>query len=134
MSSAGPPDDTAQRSQQEERRGLFGRFFRRQEPPPEQTPPMRGTVQLYSEENMGDVPNNEGVIALWERANVIYLGAALAALGGIRSELLAKRREGGSFQSATHFQYEVNSNAAVRLKALLDERQRLHGSLPRCNQ
>ena len=94
---------------------------------------MEGALHLYMAERVQSAPIRDGVIALWEGTNLIYLGAAPQALGGIRGALEAARRAGGCAQSATHFQYEVTGNPQQRLHDLLAEHQRRHGSLPSCN-
>ena len=121
---------------EQRRGGFFSRLFRRQPPPPSDERPTAFDAQmhLYIDERIESAPDKEGVIALWERTTLIYLGAASRSLGGIRGELQAKRREGGCTQSATHFQWEVTEDSAARLRDLLDDHRHQHSAVPRCNQ
>jgi hypothetical protein len=120
----------------EDRRSFFDRLFRRRPSPnrEEIVLPMDGPVHFLVDERVQETPDREGIVALWERSTLIYLGAAPQNLGGIRGELQAKRRAGGCTQSATHFQFEINDNSASRLRHLLEEYQRRNDSQPRCNQ
>jgi hypothetical protein len=67
----------------EVKRGLFDRLFRRQpvEPAVERFPTMDTPVHFYTDERIQIAPEQEGVIALWERATLIYLGSAPQSLG-----------------------------------------------------
>lgn len=78
-------------------------------------------------------PDEPGVYALYDNGTCIYYGSSTRS---IRSRLKDHRSgaEGRCTQSATHFNYEVNSTDPVaRERELILENKRIYGRLPRCN-
>jgi hypothetical protein len=130
------PEGPSERAEvPQERRGFFARLLGRNSTPvPEvHIRTMDGPVHFLTNERLQEVPDIEGIVALWEGTTLIYLGAASQNLGGMRGEIQSKRGAGCT-QSATHFQFEASSDSSSLLQDLLNEHRRQHGSLPRCNQ
>ena len=93
-----------------------------------------GDKYAFTQENVDKSPTDEGVYALYDGNEVIYIGKG-DGVNGIRARLQAHKRgdEGKCTQEASHYRREVCSNSQSRERAELQEYQRNNGRLPRCN-
>ncbi len=88
----------------------------------------------FSDENIGRSPTGDGIYALYDGEETIYIGKGEGE-NGIRARLQAHKRgdEGTCTQQATTYRREVLDNPSARETELLQEYKRIHGKLPRCN-
>jgi len=79
-------------------------------------------------------PPDPGVLALWEKEELICYGRAQGEGTTIQS-CLRKHLEGADrcTARATHYGWEISSNPRAREAELLREYETSHGRLPRCN-
>ena len=86
--------------------------------------------------NIALAPEQAGVYGLYDGNEPIYYGRAQGGTVTIRSRLEDHNsgREGSCTQSATGFTWESIPFPVSREKELLEEYERLHGRLPRCNE
>ncbi len=93
------------------------------------------TTYAFTAANIALVPEQAGVYGLYDGDETIYYGRAQGGTVAIRSRLEDHNsgREGSCTQSATGFNWESISSPASREKELLEEHERLHGRLPKCN-
>jgi hypothetical protein len=80
-------------------------------------------------------PSQQGLYALWEDDELIYVGRALAS-GTIR-ECLSEhldRRLGPCTEKATHYSWELSLRPATREVEILEEFLARFGRMPRCNE
>ncbi len=75
-------------------------------------------------------PPDPGVFALWEAEELIYYGRAHSIQAELQKHLARGEPCTGR---ATHYGWEISSNAAAREAELLREHRRAYGRLPRCN-
>jgi hypothetical protein len=77
-------------------------------------------------------PETGGVYALWQDAEMIYLGHS----GSIKVALLGhlQRNSPDCSRGATHYSWELSLQPAAREADLLEAFRKRHGRLPRCNQ
>jgi excinuclease UvrABC nuclease subunit len=79
-------------------------------------------------------PETPGVYALWDQAEIIYLGATRSPRSTIRSRLTHHLVEKDRWRIwPTHFGWEISYQPAQRECELLAEFQALHKRLPRFN-
>jgi hypothetical protein len=78
-------------------------------------------------------PDREGLYALWQGADMIYLGCA-SGTATIKSCLtLHLNGHNPCTENATHFSFEPAAHPAAREAQILAQFQARHGHLPRCN-
>lgn len=79
-----------------------------------------------------NAPDAAGVYALEEVGDVLHYGSSTES---VRSRLQAHKNgdESACTQNAGWFRTELNSNPRARERQLLQENQREHGRLPKCN-
>lgn len=89
-----------------------------------------------TQENIERSPLQQGVYALYDQNEIIYIGRAKGEGVTIRSRLSDHHsgQEGYCTQNATHYWREVCSNPSEREVELLESYQNKHGCLPRCNE
>jgi hypothetical protein len=80
-------------------------------------------------------PDEQGLYALWEDDELIYLGRASAS-ATIRERLLEHlgRRLCPCAEKATHYSWELSLRPAMREVEMLEEFLAEFGRMPRCNQ
>ena len=79
-------------------------------------------------------PNDPGVIALWEKEELIYYGHARGESATIQSCLRQHLNGGnGCTAGATHYGWEISANPPLREADLGREFERACKRLPRCN-
>ena len=79
-------------------------------------------------------PPDPGVFALWEHDELIYYGRALGGGATIQSRLRDHLAGADPCTArATHYGWEISSNPRRREAELLQEYERTHARLPRCN-
>ncbi len=90
----------------------------------------------FAPELIAGAPNAAGVYALWERAELIYIGWAAGGPVTIRSRLIEHYTGQGDpwTQYATHYAWELNDRPHARELELLKEYEAAFLRLPRCNQ
>ena len=90
----------------------------------------------FTEENINRSPEQHGVYELIQNSTTIYFGRAAGDGVTIRSRLQSHFRgdDGSCTQQATHYRREINDRPKSREKELLEEYERSHGQLPRCNE
>jgi hypothetical protein len=79
-------------------------------------------------------PDDPGVYALWQDAEIIYFGSAARGEATIQSRLLehfSRQRDPSS--EATHYSWEVCKDIPTRLAELLREHEANFRRLPRYN-
>ena len=77
-------------------------------------------------------PENAGVYALWQEAEMIYLGHAASIKAALLGHL--QRDPPDCTGGATHYSWELSLQPAVREADLLEAFRKRHGRLPRCNK
>jgi hypothetical protein len=96
--------------------------------------PISGDLYPFTEENVNKSPDQPGVYALYQNAELTYYGMSQTS---VRSRLQRHHAgaEGPCTKAATHYRREITTAAEAprREQELLLEYQRLHGRLPRCN-
>lgn len=92
--------------------------------------PIASPRYAFNRTMVSGAPPDPGVFALWEGEELIYYGRAHS----IQAQLL-KHLEGAErcTRRASHYGWEISSNAASREVELLREYRHAHGRLPRCN-
>lgn len=80
-------------------------------------------------------PDEQGLYALWEDDELIYLGRASAS-GNIRERLIEhlSRRLCPCAEKATHYSWELSLRPATREVEILEQFLAEFGRLPRCNE
>jgi hypothetical protein len=93
-----------------------------------------GDTYNFTEENVNKAPAYEGVYALYDGNECIYIGRG-EGKEGVRARLQAHQRgdEGECTQSATGYKRESSDNPKIAEGLLLQEYKKEHGELPRCN-
>jgi hypothetical protein len=76
-------------------------------------------------------PENAGVYALWQDAEMIYLGRAASIKAALLGHL--QRNPPDCTRGATHYSWELSLNPGTREADLLEAFRKRHGRLPRCN-
>jgi hypothetical protein len=98
--------------------------------------PILGHYVPFNRQNVLGITTEEGVYELYQGHETIFLGSSDDDTMGIRGML--ERHLHGEFgecsASADDFRFEVNSRPERRLEELLEEYEKEHGVLPRCNQ
>lgn len=84
---------------------------------------------------VADAPDHQGLYALWENDELIYVGRASAA-ATIRERLAAhfNRLHCPCTEKATHYSWELSLQPATREFEVLQEFLAQHGRMPRCNE
>ena len=77
-------------------------------------------------------PENAGVYALWQDAEMIYLGHAMSIRAALLEHL--RRNPPDCTRTATHYSWELSLNPGTREADLLEACRKRHGRLPRCNK
>ena len=77
-------------------------------------------------------PENPGVLALWNRSEMIYLGRAASIRQRLRELLQASAQP--CLQEASHYSWELSLRPGPREADLLEQYRERHGRLPRCNE
>ena len=97
--------------------------------------PISGDTYTFNKENVDRAPTYNGVYALYDVNECIYIGSAEGE-GGVRTRLQAHQRgdEGQCTQSATGYKREQSNNPRITEGLLLEEHKQQHGRLPRCNK
>ena len=94
--------------------------------------PIRGKKQRFTDTNISNAPDCDGVYGIYRYRELIYVGKG-EGKEGIRSRLQAARLETRNRGNATSFQAEKCKNASNREKQLLEQYKKKHGKLPRYN-
>jgi hypothetical protein len=94
-----------------------------------------GVLRPFDDWHINRVLRTAGVYALYEGRETIYLGTAKGG-EGVRGMLINHKDglEGECTKQATHFRYEHSNDPDSRLLELLDEYNKVYGSLPKCNE
>ena len=96
--------------------------------------PIASPRYAFTATMVSGAPNDPGVIALWEHDELIYYGHARGESASSQSCLQQHmRRENGCTAQATLYGWEISANPPQREAELLQEFQRAHKRLPRCN-
>ena len=97
--------------------------------------PISGKLYAFTQDNVNRAPAEHGVYQLYEDEATTYIGRAAGDGVTIRSRLQSHFRgdEGSCTQAATDYKREVSSKPISRERELIDEYERGHGGLPRCN-
>ena len=93
-----------------------------------------GGKYAFTKENIDRSPTSQGVYALYDGDNIIYIGKAEGE-NGIR-ELQQRHKqgdEGNCTQNASHYRRDPSTNTKKMERVYLQEYKRLNGILPRCN-
>ena len=93
--------------------------------------PIRGKKQRFTDTNIGNAPNSDGIYGIYRGKELIYIGKG-EGKNGIKGRLQASKRDSRG-KEATSFQVEKSKNAARREEQLLEQHKKLHGKLPRYN-
>ncbi len=90
--------------------------------------------QLFVDEEIDIATTLNGVYALYDDSETIYVGKGEGA-EGIKGRLKSHKAgyEGHCFARATHFNYEICLNPPQREATLLREHIAIWGKLPHCN-
>lgn len=98
--------------------------------------PIEGDKYEFTEKNVNKSPDKHGVYALFDDNELIYYGRAAGDGVTIRSRLKDHYagREGQCTKGATHYKRETTERPKSREKELLEEYEKKHGDLPRCNE
>ena len=96
---------------------------------------MSNETYEFTAKNVNGAPEVHGVYALYDGAELIYIGRADGKGITIRSRLQCHFRgdEGPCTQAATSYWRAAHSNPKAREVELLSEYERKWGRLPRCN-
>ena len=96
--------------------------------------PIRCQSHRFTDTNVSDSPTDIGVYALYEHRELIYIGKG-EGQEGIRTRLQYHRnRNNPCTRNATSYRCERNRDPAQREIHLLEEYQKGHRRLPRCNE
>ncbi len=97
--------------------------------------PISGSTYNFTQDNVDRAPDEAGVYALYNNAVLIYVGRAQGGSVTIRSRLQDHYagRDGECTQGATTYARETTTRPVARERELLEEYERQHGRLPRCN-
>lgn len=97
---------------------------------------INGSTHKFTDDNINKAPDQSGVYELLGGNDTIYYGRSTGEKTSIRARLEDHKSgsEGSCTKNASHFRWEVTSSAVAREKELLDEYNRNHGKLPRCNE
>jgi len=97
--------------------------------------PISGDTYSFTKENVDKAPTYEGVYALYDGNECIYIGRGEGE-EGVRTRLQAHQRgdEGQCTQSATGYKREPSDNPKIAEGLLLEEYKEENGKLPRCNE
>ena len=93
--------------------------------------PIRGKKQRFTDTNISNAPNCDGVYQLYKYNEPTYIGKG-EGKNGIKGRLQAAKRDRRG-KEATSFRVEKCKNAALREEQLLNQHKKLHGKLPRYN-
>jgi hypothetical protein len=94
--------------------------------------PIHEPLYRYAAALVQGAPENAGVYALWQEAEMIYLGHAASIKAALLGHL--QRNPPDCTGGATHYSWELSLRPAAREAALLEAFRERHGRLPRCNQ
>ena len=95
--------------------------------------PIPGLYFRFTDDEItGNAPDAAGVYALEDVGDVIYYGSSTDSVRG-RLQAHKNGDEGACTQNAGWFRTELNSSPRARERQLLQEYQREHGRLPKCN-
>lgn len=94
--------------------------------------PIRGKKRRFTNTNISNAPNCDGVYGIYRYEELIYIGKG-EGKNGIKSRLQAAKRESRGRGNATSLQFERSRNPSAREKQLLEQYEELHGKLPRYN-
>ena len=89
--------------------------------------PIHEPLYRFTAAIVDGAPENAGVYALWQEAEMIYLGRAAS----IRAALLDPP---DCTRGASHYSWELSLQPAAREAELLEAFRKRHGRLPRCNK
>ena len=93
--------------------------------------------KVYTFVGVNNAPEKQGVYALYDGQELIYIGRASGEGVTIRSRLQAHHRgdDGRCTQQAIHYRREVTTDPISREQELLEEYKRAHdGRLPHCSE
>ena len=93
--------------------------------------PISSAKYDFSASNIERTPDRQGVYGLYQGGDTIYFGRGTSIRDRLRSH--HRGTEGRCTQSASLFNWEETGRPISREKDLLEEYQRQHGRLPRCN-
>jgi len=96
--------------------------------------PINGSLRLFTDDEIERAPISNGVYALYDTGETIYIGKA-EGLYGVKGRLQAHKAgyEGVCTKHATAFEYELCFSPTNRERELLVEYEQLYRKLPRCN-
>jgi hypothetical protein len=96
--------------------------------------PISSPRYVFTDSMVSGAPPDPGVFALWEKDELIYYGRAQGGGATIQSRLREHlERRDLCTAGATHYSWELSSNARVREVELMREYLLSHGRRPRCN-
>jgi hypothetical protein len=96
--------------------------------------PIASPRYAFTATMVSGAPPDPGVLALWEKDELIYYGRAQGQNTTIQSRLREHLERGERCTSrATHYGWEITNNPGAREAELLREYEKSHGRLPRCN-
>jgi hypothetical protein len=97
---------------------------------------MSNDKYAFTEKNVNGTLDVQGVYALYDGDEIIYIGRADGRTVTIRSRLQSHLRgdEGACTQGATHYWRAEHSNPKAREVELLNDYKRQWRRLPRCNE
>jgi hypothetical protein len=98
--------------------------------------PISGSAYPFTAMLIAGAPSEAGVYALWENAELIYIGRALGGRSTIRGRLVDhfSGADGPWTQRATHYRWELCPQPEARELELLQEYEARFHRLPRCNR
>lgn len=94
--------------------------------------PIRGRKRRFTDTNISDAPQCDGVYGIYRNKELIYIGKG-EGKSGVKSRLQAAHQDKRGKGNATSFQFEKSKDASGREKRLLEQYKKAHGKLPRYN-
>jgi len=94
--------------------------------------PIRGKKRRFTDTNISNAPNCNGVYVLTKYGKTIYIGKG-EGTGGVRSRIEAAKRDTRGRGKATSFQIERCKDPTEREKQLLEQYWKQYRKLPRYN-
>jgi hypothetical protein len=93
-----------------------------------------GTRYAFNAYEIAHAPVEQGVLALWDGDELIYVGRTVGRYATIRSVLLDHWAGflGPCTKAASHFSWEKSNLPALREAEVLEQFARQHNRLPRC--
>ena len=94
--------------------------------------PITTQVYWFTDDEIQNAPQAQGVYALYRSKDVIYYGSSDNVQRRLRQH--KNGDDGQCTQSAEYYNVELTSYPLVREKQLLDEYERVNRRLPLCNE